>query len=151
MVAAVKFLLKEGTTIDVYFLDGKVKRYDVLSLTKLLPQYNALKDRKLFNQAYILAGGTIVWNDDLDIDLQWVYDEGIDVSNEYDDINIVLLGYKIKQKRESLNLSQYQLAKKIGIDQSDLSKIEKGNANPSMKMIIRIAKGLETNLKIDFK
>ena len=82
MVTAAKFILKEGTTFDVYFIDGKVKRYDILSLANSCPQYNALRDRKLFNKAYMLAGACIVWNDDLDCDLQWVYDEGKDVSKE---------------------------------------------------------------------
>ena len=45
-------------------------------------------------------------------------------------------------------MSQEELAEKIGIDQSDLSKIEKGSANPSIKMLSRIANGLKSKASI---
>ena len=148
MNESIKLVLKEGTTFDLYFYDGKVKRYDVLQLADKFPQLNKLKDRKLFEQAKLFGWSGVVWNDELDIDCDTVYDEGIDVSNEYDDIDNVVLGYSIKKRRLDLELSQKQLADKIGIDQSDLSKIEKGLFNPTVKMIDRIAKGLDCKLKI---
>ena len=77
-----------------------------------------------------------------------LYDEGIDVEDQYDDVENVIIGYKIKEKRIDLNLSQEELAKKIGIDQSDLSKIEKGNANPSIKTIHKIITGLNSRISI---
>ena len=126
MEKGIKLVLKEGTTFDLYFLDGTVKRYDILSLADKFPQLNALKDRTLFNQGKLLGWGGVVWNDELDISSETVHEEGVDVSKEYDDVDAVVLGYKIKQKRIALNLSQEELAEKVGIDQSDLSKIEKG-------------------------
>ena len=111
---------------------------------------NALKKRSLFEQGRLLGWGGVVWNDDLDISSETVYEEGIDVSNEYDDVDSVVLGYKIKEKRIELHLSQEELASKIGIDQSDLSKIEKGNANPSVRMVSRIAAGLNSKASIKF-
>ena len=48
-------------------------------------------------------------------------------------------------------MSQEELAKKAGIDQSDLSKIERGTLNPSVKMLKKIAKGLGLKLKISFE
>ena len=151
MITAIKLVLKENTTFDVYYLDGVVKRYDILTLAKKFPQLNALEDRKLFLKGYLLGWSAVVWNDDLDIDVETPYYDGVDVTDEYDDIENAVLGYKIKDKRLDLNLSQAQLAGKIGIDQSDLSKIEKGNANPSLKMIKKIVSGLNAKITINIE
>ena len=151
MNESIKLVLKEGTTFDLYFYDGKVKRYDALWLADKFPQLNKLKNRKLFEQAKLFGWSGVIWNRELDIDCDTVYDEGIDVSNEYDDIENVVLGYSIKKRRLDLELSQKQLADKIGIDQSDLSKIEKGLFNPTVRMIERIAKGLDSKLKISIE
>lgn len=151
MVTAIKLVLKEGTTFDVYFLDGSVKRLDILSLSDKFPQLLALKDRKLFLKGHLMGWSAIVWNDELDVDVEDPYYDGADVTNEYDDIANVVVGFKIKQERLELNLSQEDLALKAGIDQSDLSKIEKGNANPSIKMIYRIASGLNKKVLIDIQ
>ena len=149
MLKSIKLVLKENTTFDLYFKDGVVKRYDILSLADKYPQLNALKDRNLFLQGHLMGWSGVVWNDDLDIEVSTVYEEGFDVTNEYDDIEAVVLGYLIKQKRLKLRLTQAELAKKVDIDQSDLSKIEKGLMNPSIKMISRIGKGLNTKLLIN--
>ena len=151
MKKAIKLVLKEDTRIDLYFLDGVVKRYDILSLADKYPQLNALKDRNLFLQGKLLGWGGVVWNDELDISSETVFEEGTDVSEEYDDIENVVVGYKIKQKRVSLHLSQEELADRVGIDQSDLSKIEKGIANLTMKMLVRISKGLNGKLSINIE
>ncbi len=148
MKKGIKLVLKEGTTFDLYFLDGVVKRYDIISLADKFPQLNALKDRTLFSQGKLLGWGGVIWNDELDVSSETVYEDGVDVSSEYDDIDTVVLGYKIKQKRIELKMSQEELAEKIGIDQSDLSKIEKGSANPSIKMLSRIANGLKSKASI---
>ena len=151
MKKAIKLVFKEGTVFDLYFLDGVVKRYDIISLADKFPQLNALKDRELFEKGKLLGWGGVVWNDELDVSSETVFEDGEDVTSEYDDIDNVVLGYKIKEKRIELNLSQEELASKIGIDQSDLSKIEKGNANSSIKMLTRIANGLNTKISIDLK
>lgn len=153
MVKAIKLILKEDTTFDLFFYDGTVKRYDILSLSDKFPQLNDLKDRKLFLKGHLLGWGGIVWNDDLDVSSETVYVEGKDVTNEYDDTDIlnIVIGYQIKEKRLQKEMSQEELAKKAGIDQSDLSKIERGTLNPSVKMLKIIAKGLGLKLKLSFE
>ena len=148
MKEAIKLVLKEGTTFDLYFLDGVVKRYNILSLAKKFPQLTALKDRKLFEQGKLLGWGGVIWNDELDVSSEMVYKYGKNVTKEYDDIDSVVLGYKIKVKRTMRLMTQEELARKIGIDQSDLSKIEKGTANPSLKTLSKIAKGLNAKLSL---
>ena len=151
MITAIKLVLKDGTTFDVYYLDGFVKRYDILWLAEKFPQLNALKDRELFLRGRLLGWSAVQWNDELDISTEDPYYDGIDVTHEYDDVENTIVGYKIKQKRLELKLSQDELASKVGIDQSDLSKIEKGNANPSIKMIYKIVCGLDSKLSINIE
>jgi len=52
--------------------------------------------------------------------------------------------------RKEKNLTQKQLAELTGINQADISKIEKGNANPSVKTLQRLAAGMDMNVKIEF-
>ena len=153
MIEAIKLILKENTLFDLIFIDGSIKRYDILDLSNKFPQLNALKDRKLFLKGHLMGFSGVVWNDELDISAETVYEDGIDVSNEYDDTDItnIVIGYQIKQKRLEQFMSQEELAIKVGIDQSDLSKIERGCMNPSVKMLKKIAKGLGLKLKLSFE
>lgn len=139
---AIKLVLKEETKFDLYFNDGTVKRYDVSILFKKYPQIKPLSNRKLFLKGKLFGWGGIVWTDEIDLPTEFIHDEGEDVSDQYNDIGQVVFGESVNYKRLSLGLTQEELANKIGIDQSDLSKIEKGIANPSIKMMSRIAKGL---------
>ena len=104
-----------------------------------------------FFKRQLLGWSGVYWNDDLDIECDTVYEEGIDVSKEYDDIDNVVLGYKIREFRRNADLSQVELAKKAGIDQSDLSKIEKGLANPTIKQMSRVLAVLNQKISIESK
>ena len=48
------------------------------------------------------------------------------------------------------NLIQKELAKRTGIDQADISKLENGTRNPSLKLLKRLAHGMGMQLKIEF-
>ncbi len=52
--------------------------------------------------------------------------------------------------RESANITQKELAEKTGIDQADISRIENGNGNPSIRTLQRLANGMGMALKIEF-
>lgn len=52
--------------------------------------------------------------------------------------------------RKEQNITQADLAIRTGINQADISKLENGNKNPSLKMLKRLAEGLNMNLKIEF-
>lgn len=52
------------------------------------------------------------------------------------------IGKKIKQIRKQKKLSQVEVAVDAGIDPSYYSKIERGEANPSLKQFYRIIKSL---------
>ena len=147
---AIKLFIKEGTTFDLVFLSGEAKRYDILSLSDKFPQLLALKDRKLFEKGKLFGFGGVVWNDELDIGSETVYEEGRDVSEDYPDIPLYQLGYRLKQARLEKEMSQEELSEASGIQQADISRIEKGSANPSVKTLQRIADALGTSLNIFF-
>lgn len=52
--------------------------------------------------------------------------------------------------RKSSGLTQKQLSEKTGITQPDISKLENGNANPSIRTLKRLANAMNMKLKIEF-
>ena len=52
--------------------------------------------------------------------------------------------------RKLNHVTQKQLADATGIAQLDISKIENGSGNPTIKILKRLADGLGMNLKIEF-
>ncbi|WP_123053111.1 helix-turn-helix transcriptional regulator [Clostridium sp. JN-1] len=55
-----------------------------------------------------------------------------------------MLGDKIKKLREKHSLTQIQLADKVNADISTISKIENNKSNPSLPMLYKIAKVLDS-------
>ena len=52
--------------------------------------------------------------------------------------------------RISSNLTKKQLAELIGVNQSDISKIENGTRNPSIRLLQKLAAGMNMSLKLQF-
>ena len=52
--------------------------------------------------------------------------------------------------RKSAGITQKELSQKSGIAQGDISNLENGNANPSIKTLQRLATALGKTLKIEF-
>lgn len=63
-------------------------------------------------------------------------------------VDFKLIGKRIKDIRNSLNLSQEKLAERVDISVQHLSKIENGHKGMSLSTAIRIANVLDTS--IDF-
>lgn len=57
------------------------------------------------------------------------------------------LGWKIKQLRIALALSQGELAEKLGIKQEVLCRWETNKVKPSMKSIKKLAEALEIDVR----
>lgn len=60
-----------------------------------------------------------------------------------------LIQFMIDARKHS-GLTQKELAERTGIAQSDISRLESGNANPSIKTLQRLAEGMGMKLKIEF-
>jgi transcriptional regulator with XRE-family HTH domain len=52
------------------------------------------------------------------------------------------LGMKLKKVRTARRLSRYALAKRVGISQSYVAKLEAGRSDPTVGMLQRLAKAL---------
>ena len=52
--------------------------------------------------------------------------------------------------RKTAGLTQKQLAERTGIAQADISRLENGNANPSLRTLQRLAKGMGMRMQIQF-
>jgi predicted transcriptional regulator len=58
---------------------------------------------------------------------------------------------QILKARSELNLTQKELAERIGIKQSNISRLESGNYNPSLDFLKKLAEGLGKELHIEFR
>lgn len=52
--------------------------------------------------------------------------------------------------RKDAGITQKQLAERTGIAQGDISKLENGSANPSIKTLQRLAAGMGRKLRVEF-
>ena len=136
--------------MELTFQDGKVKRFDMGVLFDKYPQLTALRDRKLFTSGQLMGFYGIIWNEELDIEAETIYEEGETVRVEKPAVGI-LIGNALSAARAKKGLSQKALSEATGIDQSDISKIERGVANPSVSTLSRLAEALDKKLIVSFK
>lgn len=74
-----------------------------------------------------------------------------DFKKEWDDLQPEMdIIRAMVDARISQNLTQKELAEKTGIDQADISKLENGTRNPSLKLLKRLADGMDMDLKLVF-
>lgn len=133
--------------LEMTFQDGLVKQYDMAVLFEKYPQLKALENRELFLSGKLMGMYGIVWNDDLDIEAETIYEDGIIVRQEKPAENIAI-GEAVMSARAVKGFTQKELAKASGINQSDISKIEKGIANPTVTTLKRIASALGMKLQV---
>lgn len=68
------------------------------------------------------------------------------------ELEALRIGYKIKNARESLNLTQEQLAKRVDKKRPFISKIENDGENITLRTLFDIVeRGLGGHLKISFE
>ena len=96
------------------------------------------------------GGYGIVWDDKIDFSCSSIYECGEIVGYAKRNIN-QQLAREILYAREKAGLTQVQLSKLSGIDQGDISRIEDGKGNPSLKKIEKIAKALNVEVSIKFE
>lgn len=56
----------------------------------------------------------------------------------------------VLETREQKGISQQELSEITGINQADISRIENGNANPSLRTMKRLASGLGMKIRLEF-
>ena len=58
---------------------------------------------------------------------------------------------QIIKERNEQNLTQKELAQIVGIKQSNISRLESGDYNPTLEFLQKIAQGLGKELHIEFR
>ena len=73
------------------------------------------------------------------------------VKKEYDALEpeFAIIQAMIDARKES-GMTQKQLADKTGITQADISRLESGNANPSLRTLQRLAAGMGMRIRLEF-
>lgn len=61
------------------------------------------------------------------------------------------LAIEVAHYRAEHDLSQRQLAERLGVHQSDVARMETGEHTPSLDRLIRVASGLDIELMIDIR
>jgi len=124
-------------------------RFDIAVLFEKYPQLMALKDHDLFRSGRLMGPYGIVWTDDLDIETETVYEDGELVRQDQIPANVAV-GNALLAARARASMSQMELSSKTGINQADISRIERGLSNPSIGTLQRLASALGSELKVTF-
>ena len=78
---ATALTFRNGTELEVSFADGAIKRYDIAVLFDKYPQFRALENRSLFLSGRLIGSYGIVWNENLDLEVETIYEDGVIVSD----------------------------------------------------------------------
>ena len=70
--------------------------------------------------------------------------------SENHEIDKEKFGAFLARLRKEKGLTQKELAERTGINQADISKLENGTRNPSLKLLKRLADGMGMDLKLVF-
>ncbi len=147
-----KVTFKDNLIVISEFLDGTVTSYDFHNIFSRYPVFKKLlEDDRIFKNGYIPAGGSgIIFNDELDIAAEELFFNGKIIEKKEVGINITI-ATAVTTARIKKGLTQKELAKITRIHQAEISKIERGIGNPSVKTLDRIAKGLGLKLELFLK
>ena len=132
------------------FNDGSIKEYDFKNLFNKYPIFKRLKDEpNLFINGYVASGGCgIIFDDELDIASEEIYNNGVLLEQrKVESINMQIANI-ISKARSEKNMTQKELSEITKIHQAEISKIERGIGNPSIKTLERIAEGLGLKLEL---
>ena len=72
------------------------------------------------------------------------------MSNENHNEDIKEIIQSLIDARRETGMTQKELSERTGIAQGDISKLEKGNTNPSLKTLVRLADAMGMSLKVKF-
>ena len=71
--------------LSIQFAIGVTKIYDVKPLFSWREVFNNLKKDNLFNHVFVDVGGCgIVWNDDIDLSCEELWENGVEVKTPFD-------------------------------------------------------------------
>ncbi len=143
VITSVKVVKKY--VLSVTFADGKIFTFEMDDIFKKYPAFKKLKRGSLFKKVQLTENGyTIYWDDELDISSDYIYNHGRHSFTILPNLN-VLVGERIADRRNELEMSQRELSRTSKIPQAEISKIEAGKGNPTVSTLQRIANALQIN------
>lgn len=79
-------------------------------------------------------------------------EEGTAERDKYEfDLKVEILGQMIKNTRKERNLTQEQLGELIGVQKSQISKLERNTKNVTIETILKVFRALKTNIKFSIE
>jgi len=79
---------------------------------------------------------------------KYIGKKGTPKRDEYEfDLQIDLIGEMIKSVRKERNLTQEELGQLVGVQKSQISKLEKGSKNVTIATILKIFDALKAQIK----
>jgi DNA-binding XRE family transcriptional regulator len=67
------------------------------------------------------------------------------------DLKVEILGEMIKSVRKERNLTQEQLGELIGVQKSQISKLERNTKNVTIETILKVFRALKANIKFSIE
>ncbi len=67
------------------------------------------------------------------------------------DLKVEVLGEMIKSTRKERHLTQEQLGELIGVQKSQISKLERNTKNVTIETILKVFRALKTNIKFSIE
>lgn len=142
----------EDRILRVIFQSGQAVDYNVRDLCPNYPQFKKLvRNNNLFQQVQVDTGGYgISWNDELDLSAEEIWENGKRVFEREEFDVYHKLATNLIEAREEKHMTQRQLAEACGVYQADISKIERGLANPSVSTLNKLAEAMNMELNVIF-
>ena len=138
----------------VGFQNGEYKQFDLKPYIDKYQPFRSLKDiNGLYEQAKIDVGGFgIVWNDDLDVSAEGIYEQGVSCSepNDIEEYKQKLITELVKA-RNNIGVSQKQLEILSGVAQPCIARTEKGTTDPKLSTLLKMLEPLGLTLTITTK
>lgn len=147
-----KVRVVEDRILRVTFQSGQTVDYNVRDLCPNYSQFKKLvRNKNLFQQVRVDTGGYgISWNDEFDLAAEEIWENGKRVFEREEFDVYHKLATNLIEAREERHMTQRQLAEVCGVYQADISKIERGLANPSISTLNRLAEAMNMELNVVF-
>lgn len=135
----------------VSFATGEYKQFDLKPLINKYQPFKTLTQVEgLYEQVKIDVGGYgLVWNDDLDISADGIYEKGVSCEPVSDvETYRRKIVDELAHARKSAGLSQKQLEVLSGIPQPCIARTEKSVTDPQLTTLLKLLKPLGLTLTV---
>lgn len=135
--------------LKVTFFDGSVRKVDIKKIADVSRQYViVINDKKNFKKVEVdKSKGRLVWPSGIRLSGEMAYVNGIVVDSIQIKDAVVNFAERLRVYREALFMTQKELGEKTGIDQADISKIERAEVNPSLSTMAKLIEGTGHSLQ----